>query len=223
MRDLLITGTDTGVGKTVVAAGMLLALRARGVRAIGLKPAETGLTPNERADSEILAWASGTDEPLAAPLLRLAEPLAPAVAAERAGTALDPARLRVRLQALREEGYTLVVEGAGGLLVPLAWGFTALDLAEAENLEAVLVARAGLGTLNHILLTAQALLARGVRLKGVVLNGRSREPDLAETTNPAALARLLPGVPLVVLPRWPGASTGEAARRAAEPLAPLLA
>ncbi|HLA78278.1 MAG TPA: dethiobiotin synthase [Vicinamibacteria bacterium] len=223
MRDLLINGTDTGVGKTVVAAGMLLALRARGVRAIGLKPAETGLTPNERADSEILAWASGTDEPLAAPLLRLAEPLAPAVAAERAGTALDPARLRVRLQALREEGYTLVVEGAGGLLVPLAWGFTALDLAEAENLEAVLVARAGLGTLNHILLTAQALLARGVRLKGVVLNGRSREPDLAETTNPAALARLLPGVPLVVLPRWPGASTGEAARRAAEPLAPLLA
>jgi len=223
VRDLLITGTDTGVGKTVVAAGMLLALRARGVRAIGLKPAETGLTPNERADSEILAWASGTDEPLAAPLLRLAEPLAPAVAAERAGTALDPARLRVRLQALREEGYTLVVEGAGGLLVPLAWGFTALDLAEAENLEAVLVARAGLGTLNHILLTAQALLARGVRLKGVVLNGRSREPDLAETTNPAALARLLPGVPLVVLPRWPGASTGEAARRAAEPLAPLLA
>jgi len=223
VRDLLINGTDTGVGKTVVAAGMLLALRARGVRAIGLKPAETGLTPNERADSEILAWASGTDEPLAAPLLRLAEPLAPAVAAERAGTALDPARLRVRLQALREEGYTLVVEGAGGLLVPLAWGFTALDLAEAENLEAVLVARAGLGTLNHILLTAQALLARGVRLKGVVLNGRSREPDLAETTNPAALARLLPGVPLVVLPRWPGASTGEAARRAAEPLAPLLA
>lgn len=201
MADLLVTGTDTGVGKTVIAAALLLALRERGVRALGFKPVETGLEPGVRADSEILAKASGADDPLARPLLRLAEPLAPAVAAERAGRALEPSVIEERLRALRGLGRRLVVEGAGGLLVPLTWGLTALDLAVRHELEVVIVARPGLGTLNHTLLTYETLSRQHVFVRGVVLCGRGLSPDLAEETNPQALARLLPAVPIVVVPR----------------------
>ena len=93
MRDLLVTGTDTGVGKTVIAAALVTALRARGVRAVGFKPMETGITAGEPSDSDVLAHASARQNPaLARPLLQLPEPLAPAVAAERAGVPLDRGR-----------------------------------------------------------------------------------------------------------------------------------
>lgn len=222
MPDLLVTGTDTGVGKTVIAAGLVLALRARGVRAVGFKPVETGVGSVDPSDSEVLARASGVDEPLARPLLRLPEPLAPALAAQRAGAALDPAQVEERIRALRTAGHAVVVEGAGGLLVPLAWGFTALDLACRCGLEAVIVARAGLGTLNHTLLTVEALLRRGVSVRGVVLNGRSEAPDLAEASNPDALAQLLPGMLIVELPRHPCSDSLEAARRSCDALGRLL-
>jgi dethiobiotin synthetase len=220
--DLLVTGTDTGVGKTVVAAALILALRDRGVRAVGFKPAEAGVTPGGPSDSEILARASGVDEPLARPLLRLAEPLAPAVAAERAGTRLDPAAVEARVSGLRAHGYTLVVEGAGGLLVPLAWGYTVLDLAAGCGLAAVVVARAGLGTLNHTALTVEALRARGVPVAGVVLNAGSLAPDVAEATNPGALARLLPGTTVLAVPRRPEAEAVELARQVRAAVAGLV-
>jgi dethiobiotin synthetase len=219
---LLVTGTDTGVGKTVVAAALVFALRARGVRAVGFKPAETGIDLGGPTDSELLERASAGPEPLAAPLLRLAEPLAPAVAAERAGHSLEPGAVEQRLQQLRSAGYTVVVEGAGGLLVPLAWGFDVADLAARHELAAIVVARAGLGTLNHVLLTAEALRSRGVALRGVVLNGRGEPPDLAEQTNPSLLARLLTGVPVVVLPRREGGEALGLAADFASMLDPLL-
>lgn len=219
---LLVTGTDTGVGKTVIAAALLLASRAAGRRALGFKPAESGVSADEPADSEILVEASGEDEPLARPLLRLAEPLTPALAAERAGVRLDHAVLLGRIDALRALADVLVVEGAGGLLAPLDWGFTALDLAARARLDAVVVAHAGLGTLNHTLLTVGALRDRGVSVRGVVLNGRGMVPTLAEQTNPAALERLLPDVPIVSVPRHAAASAGEAARLSAALVACLL-
>ena len=226
MTDLLVTGTDTGVGKTVVAAGLLRALRERGVRAVGFKPVESGVVPGETADSELLAQA-GVDDPEARPLLRLAEPLAPAVAAERAGLGLDPMVVEARLHGLRARGLRVVVEGAGGLLAPLCWTpsgpWTALDLARSCGLHAVVVARAGLGTLNHVLLTVEALDRARVPLRGVVLNGRGDPPDLAEATNPDALARLLrPGVPVVVMPRVSSDDPAAVARHLASLLAPLL-
>jgi dethiobiotin synthetase len=211
VADLLVTGTDTGVGKTVVAAALLLALRERGLRAVGFKPVETGLEPDGLADSELLAKASGVDEPLARPLLRLSEALAPALAAERAGLALEPTALDERLRALRDRGHPIVLEGAGGLLVPLVWGVTVLDLAVRHELEVVIVARPGLGTLNHTLLTYEALARRHVFVRGIVLCGRSAAPDLAEQTNPQALARLLPAVPIVVVPRHAVSDALEAA------------
>jgi dethiobiotin synthetase len=220
--DLLVTGTDTGVGKTVIAAALVLAWRSRGVDAVGFKPVETGLDTGAPADSAVLAEASGRDVAAARPLLRLLEPLAPAVAAERAGAALDPTGVEGRVRALRSQGCRVVVEGAGGALVPLAWGYTVLDLGAALGLEAVVVGRAGLGTLNHVMLTLEALGGRGIPVRGVVLNGGSPSPDLAESTNPGALARLAPGVRVVVVPREAGAATLEAARSAAPLVACLL-
>jgi len=123
------------------------------------------------------------------------------VAAERAGAALSVPELEQTLQDLRGRGYTVVVEGAGGLLAPLAWNYTALDMAERLGLELVIVARTGLGTLNHIRLTEQAARSRGVRVRGVVLNGRPDPPPLADQTNPDALRRLLPGMRILSVPR----------------------
>ena len=219
LPDLLVTGTDTGVGKTVIAAALVLARRDRGLRALGFKPVESGLSDEEAPDSAVLAAATATGDSLADPLLQLGEPLAPAVAADRAGRALDTNALERRIRDLRQAGFSLVVEGAGGLLVPLAWGYTVLDLASRSGLVAVIVARAGLGALNQTQLTAEALRARGVPLRAVVLNGRGDPPDLAESTNPAALERLLPGVTVVVVPRHDTRDPLEAARRSA----PLVA
>jgi dethiobiotin synthetase len=221
LPDLLVTGTDTGVGKTVIAAALVLARRESGVRAIGFKPAESGLDGAATTDSAVLAAASGSAEPLAAPVAQLAEPLAPAVAAERAGVVVDTAAIEARIAALRLSGWSVVVEGAGGVLVPLAWGYTALDLAERLGLEAVVVGRAGLGTLSHVQLTVEALRRRDVPVRAVVLNGRGDPPDLAESTNPSALRRLLPGVRILEVPRHDTRDPLEAARRTAPGLAGL--
>lgn len=213
MRDLLVTGTDTGVGKTLIAAALVTALRARGVRAIGFKPAETGIGAGHPTDSEVLALASGERNVLARPLLQLAEPLAPAVAADRAGVTLDPDHIEARIKELRHGGYAVVVEGAGGVMVPLAWGYTVLDLAQACDLDAVVVARAGLGTLNHVAMTAMMLRSHQIPIRGIVLSGRSESPDLAEATNPATLSRMLHGVRIVEVPHDPSPAPIEAAAR----------
>jgi dethiobiotin synthetase len=222
VADLLVTGTDTGIGKTVVAAALVLALRERGIKAAGFKPVETGIRPGEAADSEVLMAASAMDLRELRPILRLSEALAPAVAADRAGAAVDPAEVESRVRALRAAGFRVVVEGAGGAVVPLAWGYTALDLAVRTGLEAVVVARAGLGTLNHVALTLEALGRRHVPVRGVVLNGRGDPPDVAEATNPEALARICPGVLIVSVPRQPRSTPLDAARAIVPLLGPLL-
>jgi dethiobiotin synthetase len=209
VSDFLVTGTDTGVGKTVIASALVKALRAQGVRAIGFKPVQTGHEDGQPSDADLLASASDEQTPLALPLLQLDEPLAPAVAAERAGVRLSAGDIEARVDLLRRGGYTVVIEGAGGVMVPLVWGYTVLDLAERFGLEAVIVGRAGLGTLNHILMTAAMLRSRNISIRGVVLNGRKDALDLAESTNPAALARLLPGATIVEVPRRSAATVQE--------------
>ena len=219
MRDLLVTGTDTGIGKTVVAAALVTALRQRGVRALAFKPVETGTNAGHPTDSETLAHASGESNALAKPLLQLPEPLAPAVAAERAGVTLDPDQIEGRIRRLRESGYSLVVEGAGGVMVPLCWDYTILDLAQACDLDAIVVARAGLGTLNHVAMTVMMLRSREIPIRGIVLNGRSPTPDLAESTNPQALARMVPGIRIVEIPHY---ASGHPFELAADVVARLL-
>jgi dethiobiotin synthetase len=203
VRDLLVTGTDTGVGKTVIAAALVTALRRNGVRALGFKPVETGIGLCEPTDSATLERVSGERTELARPLLQSHEALAPALAAERAGVTLDPDEIESRIKQLRREGYTLAVEGAGGVMVPLCWGYTVLDLAQACDFDAVVVARAGLGTLNHVAMTIMMLRSREIPIRGIVLNGRSAHPDLAESTNPAMLGRMLHGVRIIEVPHDP--------------------
>jgi dethiobiotin synthetase len=209
VADYLVTGTDTGVGKTVIAAALVLALREQGIRAVGFKPVETGVDPSAMADSRVLARASGETVSAADPLLQLAEPLAPAVAAERACHAVQVEDIEGRLGQLRREGFTTVVEGAGGVMVPLTWQrgswgrfYTALDLGERGGLHTIVVARAGLGTLNHTCLTVAMLRSRNIPVTAIVLNGGQPQPsaDLAESTNPEALARLLAGETIIYVP-----------------------
>jgi len=211
VTDLLVTATDTGVGKTVVAAALIVAMRERGLRAVGFKPAETGLTGETLSDSEVLAKASGFDTPLARPLLRLEEALAPAVAADRAGVSLDPAQVDERLRALHSQVQAVVVEGAGGVHVPLAWNYTVLDMAVRHKLETIVVGRTGLGTLNHCVLTFEALRSRRIPIRAFVLNGLRPDADLAEETNATVLRRLLPAIPVLVVPRHRADDTLEAA------------
>jgi adenosylmethionine-8-amino-7-oxononanoate aminotransferase len=202
-RGVLVTGTDTGVGKTLVAAGIVRALRRRGIDTGVMKAAATGVPPDD--DADLLRAAAECDDPpeLVSPL-RLRDPLAPAVAADREGRVPDPAVIRRAFEALAVRHAFTVVEGTGGLLVPLAWGFTVADLARDLGLPLLVVARAGLGTLNHAALTVEAARARGIPVLGVVLNRAEEGPaGLAEETNPAALERLAGVRVLGTVPRVP--------------------
>lgn len=205
---LFVTGTDTGVGKTVVTAAIAALAVAAGRRVAVLKPAQTGVAPGEPGDLEFVEAAAGPS-----PLLRTAcpyrlrAPLAPAVAAPLEGVRIDPEAIARCYGDLVREADVMLVEGAGGLLVHLAAGFLMADLARELALPLLIVVRPGLGTLNHTALTVEAARARGIDVAGVVISGYPAEPDLAARTNPALLVELT-GAPLVgVLPQIEGLST----------------
>ncbi|MGH8972726.1 MAG: dethiobiotin synthase, partial [Acidimicrobiia bacterium] len=148
-----VTGTDTGVGKTVVAAALARAEAGAGRRVAYCKPVQTGLRPGEPGDADFVAAAAGVPVTEG---LRLEEPLAPAVAAERAGTTIDVDALVSWCRHQAESVDVLLVEGAGGLLVPLSGAVTMADLAALLHAEIVIATRPGLGTLNHTALTLEA-------------------------------------------------------------------
>lgn len=192
---LAVVGTDTGVGKTVVTAGVTGVLRAEGVDARAVKPYQTGSPPD---DDAAFVQAACDDEAAATCLGRLEPPLAPRVAAEREGTALDYADLRSRTADALDAAAVGVLEGIGGLRVPLTDDHHVLDLVADCGCEALLVARSGLGTLNHTALSVDALDAAGVPVRGVVLNEWAGE-TVAERTNPAELERMT-GLPVETMP-----------------------
>lgn len=205
---LFITGTDTGVGKTAVAAAIVRLLVHQGRRVAALKPVATGATRDGDTwrceDAEALVQALGGALPLARVSPWIHEPpLAPPVAARLAGEPLHWPRLRaVVREALAwwaEQGAEVViVEGVGGFLCPLAEEATVADLAIDLDFPLVIVARRGLGTLNHTLLTVEAARMRGLRIAGVVLNGSEPTTNaLAESTNPDELTRHLDGIPIL--------------------------
>ncbi|MBV8610036.1 MAG: dethiobiotin synthase [Singulisphaera sp.] len=204
---LIVIGTDTGVGKTRVAAAIARVLREEGRRVGVIKPLATGATrvgDDWRCDdAEILGEALGVAIPREriAPLV-FEEPLAPSVAARRLGKSLDREHVeRATREALAwwaGRAEVMIVEGIGGLLTPVADDATLADLAVALDYPAVVVARRGLGTLNHTLLSVEAALRRGLRVAGVVLN--SAQPDagtIAEATNAFELARRLDAIPIL--------------------------
>ena len=216
---LFVTGTDTGVGKTVVAAALAAFCRARGVDVGVMKPIATGArrAPTDQhskrqpsrpisPDAAMLAWAAEVDDPWSwVNPVCYREPLAPAVAAWRSGRPIQWAQVGRAVAALRRRHRVLIVEGIGGLLVPLDRRRTVADLIRLVGLPVVVVARLRLGTLNHTLLTVRQAHAEGLRVLGVILNAveppaRDADAKLAEHTNPHALRTCLTVPVLGVLP-----------------------
>ena len=209
MTVLVVTGTSTGVGKTVATAALAV-VSPDPVTVV--KPVQTGIGDGSLGDSEVVQALTGCD---VEEWTRLDEPLAPDTAARRAGVSIPVvAEHAERLRALADERETVIVEGAGGLLVRLDTdGGTVLDLsadlARTHPVEVVVVVAAGLGTLNHTELTVGALRARGLEPRGLVVGSWPAAPDLAEQCNLEDLPRVA-GVPLLaVIPEGAGALTPE--------------
>ena len=203
---LLITGTDTGVGKTFIACGLAGALRRQGLSVAPFKPVETGCAfdaESQRlvpADAELLRRATRTEAPLDAICpYRFAPPVAPWVAAEQAGVAIDPQRLERCYRELTASHDVVLVETAGGILVPLAEGFHYADLARLLRLPVLVVIGSKLGAINHTRLTLEFLHTAGLTVLACVLNHPYKETDPATATNEQTLRRLL-RVPLHVIP-----------------------
>jgi dethiobiotin synthetase len=225
VRGRFVTATGTGIGKTLVTAALLAELRAAGRRARALKPVLSGFPDpaGEPSDAEILLRAQGID-PTPDEVERIAPwrfraPLSPDMAAAREGRRLDFERLvEFTRAAQREADGWLLVEGVGGVCVPLDARHTVLDWIAASGLPALLVAGSYLGTLSHTLTAAASLRGRGVRLAGLVLCESPESPvPLAETR--ATLLRFLGELPCAEIPRL---APGPEAWRAAPPLLSTL-
>ncbi|MDT0202869.1 dethiobiotin synthase [Nocardioides sp. AE5] len=209
-RIVVVTGTDTGVGKTIATAALAVLARARGTVAV-VKPVQTGIGDSgddgtgadDEADAAVVRRLAGC---AVHEFARLADPLAPETAARLRGVELpDIAHHADRIRALARESDTVIVEGAGGLLVRLdTANGTILDLADVLGAEVYVVCRAGLGTLNHTELTVRALRQRGIESAGLVIGAWPAGAGTAEQRNLDDLPRLT-GVPVTgVLPDGAG-------------------
>jgi dethiobiotin synthetase len=196
MSGLLVTGTDTGVGKTFVACALAHALRARGRTVAVMKPVETGVTERPE-DAVALREAAGDPASLdeICPY-RLRAPVAPAVAARLEGATIDLARLETLVRRRLDAADVLLVEGAGGLLVPIADSVTYADLAARLRLPLVVVAANRLGAVNHCALTARVAAAMGLHVLGIVLSNLTPERDLSADTNADSIGALT-GLPIL--------------------------
>jgi dethiobiotin synthetase len=196
---LFITGTDTGVGKTFVASSLAAFLRERGYRVGVMKPVETGCSEVNGSlipeDAVRLKDASGSTQPMEKICLyRFAEPLAPSIAAERAGEKINVDHLLATYGEIATEYDVTLVEGAGGLLAPLLPSYTYADFARVLKLPLMVVAANKLGVINHLLLTVEHASCKGLIIVGYVLNRISGETSLAAETNREVLSGLT-GVP----------------------------
>ncbi len=222
MRGLFVTGTDTGVGKTILSAALVAAMSRAGEPVVAHKPVLTGLAePPEGAwprDHELLGELAGMSPEEVAPL-RFSAPASPHLAAALEGVEIDPAELVVnaRAAASDREGNprTVVLEGVGGLLVPLADGFTVRDLAAEVGLPLIIAARPGLGTINHTLLSLEAARAAGLSVAAVVLNPWPAQPGPIERSNRQTIEQQ-GGVDVLTLPLLPGGDRTALAAAGAE-------
>lgn len=194
-KGIFITGTDTGVGKTFLACGLAAWLKGEGYKVGVMKPAETGCEGSEDnlvpRDAVALKEASGCEAPLEKICpYPMREPLAPSVAAERQGVQIDIDRLMDLYDEARAAHDVVIVEGAGGLLVPLLPSYTYADFAGVLKLPLVVVAANRLGVINHLLLTLEHAACRGLPVLGYILNQMERAPSLAAETNREVLAAL---------------------------------
>jgi dethiobiotin synthetase len=211
MRGLFVTGTGTGVGKTIVSAALLAAMHAAGEPVRAHKPVVTGLDEPSgewAPDHELLALAAGMSPDEVAPL-RYGPAVSPHLAAQLAGENIDPAGLVARAGEQPER--TVVVEGVGGLLVPLAEDYGVRDLAVELGLPVLIAASPALGTINHTLLTLQAARDAGLDVPAIVLTPWPGDPSKMERSNRDTIARM-GKVEVTLLDEIAGANVAELAR-----------
>jgi dethiobiotin synthetase len=193
MRGLFVTGTDTGIGKTILSGAVLAAMSAAGEPVRAHKPVVTGLDEPPDGDwppdHELLAAAAGMTPEEVSPL-RYGPAVSPHLAARLAREQIDPADLVARARRAGEGDGSLIVEGVGGLLTPLADDYAVRDLAVALGLPVLIAARPGLGTINHTLMTLEAARAVGLDVRAVVLTPWPTEPSVLERSNRETIARL---------------------------------
>jgi len=221
-KGIFITGTDTGVGKTIVAAALARLLVNKGINVGVMKPVTTGCSQHAgrlvSEDAELLAWSAGTELTADVAPYLFREPIAPAAAAELEHAKIEFSRILAAFHKLSEEHDFIIVEGAGGLMVPLAGGLLVADLAKLLALPLLVVARPDLGTVNHTLLTCFAAKGLGCSVKGTIINNYPLNPSLAESTAPH-LIDSLSGVPLLArLPSIPGKDERKVVEQLAEQL-----
>lgn len=182
MRSFFITGTDTGAGKTALTSVLLAAARSAGIDAVPMKPVQTGVRLTRRLAGDIdivcraAAWHPASGETHLLCPYRFAPACSPHLAAAEAGETIRMDRIARAMRKLLKSHDAVLVEGAGGVSVPIGGRRTLLDMMAALGLPVVVAARAGLGTLNHTMLTCAALRTRGVELAGVVLVQSGRGP-----------------------------------------------
>ncbi len=208
MNGIFITGTDTGIGKTLVGCGIAAALTAQGKKVGVLKPAETGCQTQRGElypdDAVRLAKFAKTTLPLDTICpYRFPLPVAPSVAAKDAGIHIRPGRITDSYRLINNQHDTTIVEGAGGLLVPLLDRYSFADLAHDLNIPILVVIGSKLGALNHALLTFDCIRTRGLPLAGYILNHPSDASDAAIRTNAATLADLTDARCLGIIPYVP--------------------
>jgi dethiobiotin synthetase len=204
MRGIFVTATDTEVGKTVVAAAICAALAEQDKKVAAFKPVVTGIDDEPEdwpRDHELLARvATVRQEPSDVAPLSFGPAVSPHLAAEMAGDTIEPHELAAAARGAGENADVLVCEGVGGILVPLTPGYLVRDLAVELDLPVVIVARTGLGTINHTLLTIEAARAVGLDVAGVVMTPWPDEPDEMVRSNKETIERF-GSVDVVGLPR----------------------
>jgi dethiobiotin synthetase len=202
---LFVVGTDTGVGKTLVSCGLVRLAHSQGIRSAGVKPVETGCVHRDGElfpeDGALLRSAAENRLTLqeCAPF-RFSLPASPARAAAAEGRKIRLSEIEKHVRGIAATVDLTIVEGAGGLMVPIDGRLMAIDLVERLGYPALLVARTTLGTINHTLLSVNALHDRGIHVAGIVLSPRSAQLGPEESHTPGDIAELVGDIPVAVLP-----------------------
>lgn len=188
---LFITATDTGVGKTTVSAALAKIVKEKDIKVGYFKPVETGVEEYP-VDGKLLSDITGQsiDEVV---LYKFKNPVAPYPASEIEGVEIDLEKIKQQYEYLKQKYEFLIVEGAGGVYVPITKNYTYVDMVKEFNLPVLVVSRAKLGTINHTVLTVKAL--KGVKIAGIVMNGFDGS-DISEETNPRVIYEMT-GIPII--------------------------
>lgn len=190
-RRLFITGTDTGVGKTVVTAALALCLRSLGKKVKVLKPIQTGTELPGITDLEFVYKVLGEDFDIESQSpIRLKKPLSPLTASEFESVNIDTDLLKSLIEIQSADSEVTLIEGAGGVLVPIKNRYFMSDLVKDLNLDLLIVLNPRLGTINHTLLTIEHVKSKGIKIFGLVFSNFPETPNLAESTNPKVIKQL---------------------------------